>query len=201
MYYLKQPQLGTFSDLSSHFEAALIPLSSPEELKCAQEQFKVQFPKADHYPYAFRFEGLSRSSDDGEPSGTGGRALLSLLEQHELDRCLLMVARYFGGTKLGIPRLRRAFVAAGEDAIGKASLYIRKECYAYRLEISYSLYASLEKNQSRYQYELKDTSFDVNVSTTLYCFDRIDDVWEKLGISKEILPSPNITLTLMEANL
>ena len=192
MSYIKQPSFGSYSELSSRFEAALIPLSSPEGLRSAQEEFKMRFPKADHYPYAYRYEGLSRSSDDGEPSGTGGRALLGLLEQKQLDCCLLIVARYFGGTKLGVPRLRRAFLSSGEDAIKHASLYIRKPCYEYRIECSYAQYAVLEKYAERFHFQLKNTLFDVNVLTNLRSFDIMDASWEKMGLPISLLPSPEI---------
>lgn len=197
MYYLKEISYGTFSDLSSRFECALIPLSSKEALKQAQEDFKAAFPKADHYPYAFCYDGLSRSSDDGEPSGTGGRALLSLLEQRQIDRCLIIVARYFGGTKLGVPRLRRAFVSSGEAAISHATLYIRKKCYVYELNITYSEYSILQRNASRYHFTLRDTAFEVNVLTKLHSFDTIDASWEKLGL-QSVLPVPKEEEILLE---
>ena len=198
MYYLLSSSQGKFTDLGSSFLCSLIPLSSPEDLKKAQEDFKKENPKADHYPYAFRFEGLSRSSDDGEPSGTGGRALLSLLEQRECDCCLLIVARYFGGTKLGIPRLRRAFIEAGEDAIRNATLYEKKPQYIYDLTLTYSEFSTLQNNQARYGYQLKNSIFDVNVLTTCVSARIIDEIWEKLGLDMSLLPSPRDEMQLVE---
>ena len=200
MFYLKQSSRGEYHDLGSSFECELIPLSSPDELKLAQEEFKKRHPKADHYPYAFRFDELSRSSDDGEPSGTGGRALLSLLEQKEVGRCLLMVARFFGGTKLGIPRLRRAFVGAGEDAIANATLYAEQAQFVYPLEISYSIYSILEKNQARYGFSLQNTSFDVNVATELCSARIMDESWEKMGLNPSDLIAPRKEMLLVEVN-
>ncbi len=201
MYYLLDISRGEFHDLGSSFECELIPLSHPDELKSVQEEFKKRHPKADHYPYAFRFDELSRSSDDGEPSGTGGRALLSLLEQKQLGRCLIMVARFFGGTKLGIPRLRRAFVGSGEDAIAQATLFVEQEQYVYHLEISYSLYSVLEKNQTRYGYQLKNTSFDVNVVTDLCSMRIMDEPWEKMGLNPTLLIAPRKDMLLVEAKV
>ena len=201
MYYLKESSHGKLSDLGSSFEAELIPLHSPEELKSAQEAFKKAYPKADHYPYAFRFGGLSRSSDDGEPSGTGGRALLGLLEQKEMDECLLIVARYFGGTKLGIPRLRRAFLESGGDAIKNAKIYVKSPCYLYSLELTYSEYNLLNSNQTRYGYHLENTIFDVKVLTTCAHACIMNEIWEKLGFNPNALPSPQVEQHLMEVNL
>ena len=198
MNFLKEISYGTFKDLGSTFESALIPLASPEDLKSAQEEFIKAFPKADHYPYAYRYEGLSRSSDDGEPSGTGGRALLSLLENKELDCCLLIVARYFGGTKLGIPRLRRAFVSSASEAIEHAKRYEKKEAYVYHLELSYSQYETLRKNQTRYDYELSNTSFDVNVITDLVSFATIEDPFDKMGLDKNLLSKMDKQIHLVE---
>lgn len=198
MYYLQEPSHGCYHDLGSSFECELIPLSNPDELKAAQEEFKKRHPKADHYPYAFRYDELSRSSDDGEPSGTGGRALLSLLEQRQVGRCLLIVARFFGGTKLGVPRLRRAFVGAGEDAIDQATLFVEKEQLVYSLDISYSVYSILERNRSRYGFELKNTVFGVNVVTELISMRIMDEPWEKMGLDLSALPSPTKKIQLTE---
>ena len=198
MHYLLSPSHGRFSDLGSTFECDLIPLASPDQLKEMQEEFKKAYPKADHYPYAFRYEGLSRSSDDGEPSGTGGRALLSLLEQKECDCCLIIVARYFGGTKLGIPRLRRAFIAAGENAIENAKLYVKTPLFVYELTLSYSDYSLLQNNQARYGFTLKDTIFDVNVLTSCCSASIMDTFWEKMGLNPSTLPTPKQEIQFVE---
>ena len=123
---------------------------------------------------------------------------MSLLEQRECDCCLLIVARYFGGTKLGIPRLRRAFIEAGEDAIRNAALFEKKPQFVYELTLSYSEFSTLQNNQARYGYQLRNSIFDVNVLTTCVSARIIDEIWEKLGLDASHLPNPRNEMQLVE---
>ncbi len=74
--------------------------------------------------YAYRLgpEGrISAPCDDGEPSGTAGRAVLGAIERRGLSDLIVVVVRYFGGTKLGVGGLARAYAAAAEAALGRGA--------------------------------------------------------------------------------
>lgn len=128
---------GEYKILGSTFCAEIGPLSDKDDFKGTMEAFKAKFPKADHYPYAYRLGGYGKSSDDGEPGGTAGRPLLSLLEEKDINGAYILVARYFGGTKLGVPRLRRSFLEAAIEAIEKAGFGEEKEIATYYVKIPY----------------------------------------------------------------
>jgi uncharacterized YigZ family protein len=66
-------------------------------------------PEATHNCWAYRIGDLYRSSDDGEPSGTAGRPILSAIDSQGLDQVMVVVIRYFGGIKLGAGGLARAY--------------------------------------------------------------------------------------------
>lgn len=191
------PSIGKEKDLASLFVACLFPLSSDKDFKPLCEQFLKEYPRADHYPYAFRFRGLSRYSDDGEPSGTAGRPMLSLLEEGDIDG-LLIVARYFGGTKLGVPRLRRAFLAAAKQAINEAKLGVYVPAYRYLIEVDYSAYETLKSNGPRMRFHLENEVFDVKVRAELVSGDKLDGLGQKLGLPHLKLPSPQETYILQE---
>jgi uncharacterized YigZ family protein len=78
---------------------------------------KVKDAKATHNCWAYRSETVSRSSDDGEPSGTAGRPMLGLLESENLVDTVVMVTRYYGGTKLGTGGLARAYTSTAKGAL------------------------------------------------------------------------------------
>lgn len=83
-------------------------------------ELKLQESDASHHAWAFSIgtgTPLLRFSDAGEPSGTAGRPLLHLLEKRELRNVLLIVTRWYGGTKLGTGGLARAYGAAGAAAL------------------------------------------------------------------------------------
>ncbi len=121
----------------SRFIALLLPLAEAEAFRELLQWSKREYPKARHYPYAYVYDQSSQSSDDGEPSGTCGRPLLQLLLNHQLNRVLVIVVRYFGGVKLGASRLLRTYVDAANQAVKKASLLEEVSGFYYEYEFDY----------------------------------------------------------------
>ena len=103
--------------LNSKFYAILFPLDNADDFKVILEGIKKEYKKAKHYCYAYKVGQKSKSSDDGEPSGTAGRPLLELLYKKNMNNVALVVVRYFGGTKLGASRLLRTYVQAGVNVL------------------------------------------------------------------------------------
>ena len=97
----------------SKFYAILMPLTNVDEFKKMLADIKKEHSKAKHVVYAYRVGMASKSNDDQEPKGTAGRPLLELLHKKDLNNCVIFVARYFGGTKLGASRLLRTYLQAG----------------------------------------------------------------------------------------
>ena len=99
----------------SVFIGSCAPVHSKEEAKRFLEAMRKKYPKASHYTYGFRigptagFEGMS---DDREPSGTAGRKILFVLQRREYTDTIVVVTRYYGGTKLGRGGLARAYARA-----------------------------------------------------------------------------------------
>ena len=122
----------------SEFIGLVFPLHNLDEVSVHLSQIKKRYPDARHYCYAYRLGNSSRSSDDGEPSGTAGRPLLELLNKKELDRVLLVVVRYFGGTKLGAGRLLRTYIEAGNLALSGCHIGTFQTFPGFRLELPYS---------------------------------------------------------------
>ncbi len=103
---------AVFTDRGSRFIAHAFPAESVGAFRLQLSAIKKEHPKAVHHCFAYRIgtEGdLFRSSDDGEPSGSAGRPILSQIDSRELINTAVVVVRYFGGTLLGIPGLINAY--------------------------------------------------------------------------------------------
>jgi putative IMPACT (imprinted ancient) family translation regulator len=109
-----------FKDRKSKFYAHIYRISSADDVEKILKEQKRKYKKARHHCWAYRIEVDGRieekSKDDGEV-GAPGKALLELLRGNEMIGYLLVVSRIFGGIKLGIGGVRRAFVEAGKGAI------------------------------------------------------------------------------------
>jgi putative IMPACT (imprinted ancient) family translation regulator len=102
----------------SRFVASAWPVESAD---AAQRLIAARAdPSASHNCWAFRVDGASRSSDDGEPGGTAGRPILGAIEADGLDGVAVLVVRFFGGAKLGAGPLARAYAQAARDAVRAA---------------------------------------------------------------------------------
>jgi len=101
----------------SRFHAVLFPAATEDDVLKMVRLNKGEYRKANHHCWAFRAPGRERSRDDGEV-GHPGRVLLELLRREDLEGGLL-VSRVFGGVKLGVGGVSRAFREAGEGAIAE----------------------------------------------------------------------------------
>lgn len=101
----------------SKFIAYSYEIKNKEEAKTLINSIKEQHKEARHVCYAFITSDGSAMHDDGEPSGTAGKPLFRLLELKHLNNKLIIVVRYFGGTKLGAGGLIRAYVNAAKNEL------------------------------------------------------------------------------------
>jgi putative IMPACT (imprinted ancient) family translation regulator len=114
-----------FEVTRSRFYSHLYEISGPEEMEDLLKSHRREYRKAVHHCYAFRAELAGKvhesSKDDGEV-GHPGKVLLELLRKRDLRSHALVVSRVFGGVKLGVGGVSRAFREAGECAIKDAGL-------------------------------------------------------------------------------
>lgn len=122
----------------SKFIGFVFPVDSEEEMKSALQKIKTEHPKATHYCYAFRIglEGENyRANDDGEPSGSAGLPIYNQLLAHDVTNILLIIVRYYGGTKLGVSGLVKTYKESAKLTLEQAEI-ITKELES-DLEISF----------------------------------------------------------------
>lgn len=113
---------------SSKFLSYAYPVENEEEIREALEALRKRYFDATHHCYAWRLgpEGESfRANDDGEPSGTAGRPILGQMLSAGVTNCLVVVVRYFGGTKLGVPGLIAAYKEATQEVLAASEIIER----------------------------------------------------------------------------
>ena len=114
---------GLFKDNGSRFIAKAYPVESEAEVREIVAAIRKEYHDARHHCYAYRIglDGATwRANDDGEPSGSAGRPILGQIDSAGLSDILVVVIRYFGGIKLGIPGLIRAYRTSTADALSQA---------------------------------------------------------------------------------
>lgn len=134
------PSEGLFKDNGSRFIARAYPVETEQQIKDIVASLKKEYYDARHHCYAWRLghEGdRYRANDDGEPSGSSGRPILGQIDSRGLSDILVVVIRYFGGIKLGIPGLIRAYRTATADALDHARTEEKTAVKRYRLHFGY----------------------------------------------------------------
>lgn len=134
------PSEGLFKDNGSRFLALAYPVESPEQVKDIVAGLKKKYHDARHHCFAYRlgYQGdVWRASDDGEPSGSAGRPILGQIDSLGLSDVLVVVVRWFGGIKLGIPGLIRAYKTSSADALSQATLIEKTAARRFRLRFDY----------------------------------------------------------------
>ena len=145
---IENPSEGLYKDKGSRFLAFAYPVESEAEVKEIISRLKKEYHDARHHCYAFRIGldgGLWRAGDDGEPSGSAGRPILGQIDSAGLSDVLVVVVRYFGGIKLGVPGLICAYKTATADALAAAVKTDKVAGKWYRLRFNYEQMPSVMK--------------------------------------------------------
>ena len=122
---IAEPAEAIYKERSSKFLAYAYPVESEEEVKLHLDRLRKEFFDATHHCYAYRLGADGehfRANDDGEPSGTAGKPILGQLLSAQLTNCLVVVVRYFGGTKLGVSGLIQAYKESTAEVIAASQI-------------------------------------------------------------------------------
>lgn len=162
-----EPSTGIYKDNGSKFLAFAYPVSSEEEIKPLVQQLKKEYFDARHHCYAYRLGhtgAIWRMNDDGEPSSTAGRPIYGQILSSELSDILVVVVRYFGGIKLGVPGLIRAYKTSTADAIANATIIEKIATTPFRIVFDYLQMNSVMKRLKDMGLTPTNQQFDLNCS-------------------------------------
>ncbi len=151
----------------SRFIACLAPAGSVEEARAFVKSIQDRFPDATHHVPAYLIghgnSVTAHCNDDGEPSGTAGRPALAVLQGSGLGDVVVVVIRYFGGTKLGTGGLVRAYGDAVREVLKKVQIAEIIETSLIRVDLDYTYYEPVKRLFPRFDAEIECEDFMENV--------------------------------------
>jgi uncharacterized YigZ family protein len=152
----------------SRFLATVAPVHTTEGARALLERVRREYRDARHHGSAWRLRsGEFRHSDDGEPSGSTGRPILAAIDGRELADVVVVVTRWFGGTKLGVGGLVRAYGTAAGQALDLAPvLHVTLE-RRFRCSFPYECTGPVEGLLAEYGVEPGQSEYGVEVSHQL----------------------------------
>lgn len=157
--------------LNSRFIASLAPAFTIEEAREFIQQIRAEFSDASHNVPAFVIghgESITtHCSDAGEPSGTAGRPMLAVLQGSGLGDVVVVVTRYFGGTKLGTGGLVRAYSDAVRAVLEITPRAIKTPADTVMVAIPYNLLERVRRLQTQHHGELLDETFEADITLTM----------------------------------
>ena len=154
----------------SRFICTLHPVRTKEEAEEFVRRIRKEFFNATHHCYAYRLGTAGdrfRYNDDGEPGGTGGKPVLTALARIGLTDVVAVVTRYFGGTKLGVGGLARAYGEAAEKAISSAEPVTRYVLLPLRISFPHTHISNVMHVVSKLGAHIVDTVYDEEVHLQL----------------------------------
>ncbi len=154
--------VGEIVEKKSRFIAQVFPVRTEEEVMQLLETARKKYWDARHNCYAFILGadgGISRCSDDGEPSGTAGRPILEVLSKRGLKDVLVIVTRYFGGTLLGTGGLVRAYSQAAQAGLMESCIITKQAGYRITVDTDYNGIGKLQYAVAQLGASVLDTSY------------------------------------------
>lgn len=154
---------GVYKEKGSKFISLAFPVTTQEEIKEIVKDIKKEYFDARHHCYAYILghdKSVFRMNDDGEPSSTAGKPIYGQLLSKDLTNILVVVVRYFGGTKLGVSGLIQAYKQATIDVLDNAKIIERTIDEVYGVSFNYSLMNDVMKILKEYDVQQRNHRFE-----------------------------------------
>jgi len=161
---IKNPTTGLYKEKGSKFIAYSYPVYSEQEVKKKLEEVKKLEHSARHHCYAYVLhadKSAWRANDDGEPSSTAGKPILGQIQSNDLTNTLIVVVRYFGGVKLGVPGLIRSYKTAAATAISEAKILTKTIKEHYEVGFKYPQMNDVMRLVKEFDLEVITTDFQI----------------------------------------
>ncbi len=176
-----------YTDRGSRFYAYAFPVMDLEEIEIRRSRIADKHRDASHQCYAWRYNPSQPEEfvqDDGEPAGTAGQPILGVIKSALLVNVLIIVVRYFGGTKLGKSGLVRAYREAAALSIASAEKMNLDRFIPFRVLYPYEQENRIRELINRYRMDIAQETYLENISITFYC--KADQAAELEGILEHL---------------
>lgn len=180
---IKGTEVSEFEVDKSVFITTAKHVESEEEALTFLDEIREKYKDATHNCTAYIINEkpeIKRYNDDGEPQGSAGLPMLSVLEKEEVTNVAVVVTRYFGGKLLGKGGLIRAYTKGVADTVGPNALY-KRDYLRVELILSYNILGQIENYLNEEKYQVINKSYTDEVSFEIYVRnDKFDKFYEDL---------------------
>ncbi len=163
----------------SRFVGCCFTIQTEDDFYHELQVIKANHREARHFTFAWRYQKdqqvFEKLSDDGEPHGVAGLPILTLLQKQDIINTAVIVARYFGGIKLGKKRLLSVYLDSAKQAVEYAVFSQRIQGFCIKLKIPYASFVLMEKWIASAQGKIMDKVFSDQI--TIQCW-MSDDQFE-----------------------
>ena len=168
---IKGDASSLLKEKGSKFIGSAFHVQDEQEAKMKLDTVKKKYHDATHNCWAYRVgQGdkiIGLSGDDGEPSGSAGAPMLSVIEGAELTNLIVIVTRYFGGTKLGVGGLIRAYGGCVKLLVENASINEETITVDVTLLVDYPQLSNVLRVASRFKAEVRQDHEDGKALVTV----------------------------------
>lgn len=166
------PASARYTERGSRFFAYAFPVRDPAEIEKRRLDTREKHPDATHHCYALRYNPFQTQEfvqDDGEPTGTAGQPILGVIKSEELVNVLIIVVRYYGGTKLGKPGLIKAYRQAASQALSTVDKRTLDRFTPFVIEYPYEQESRIRELLNRFRLNIDQEQYYEYVTITVNC--------------------------------
>ena len=184
------PAEGQYKQKGSRFLAFAYPVETQEEIRSRRSDLKKKYFDARHHCFAWTLgadKHMFRVNDDGEPGHSAGDPILGQIRSRDLTNVLVVVVRYFGGTKLGVGGLISAYKLAAANALDNAVIVDKDLKKTVIISYDYSATAEITRLIKEFDLVIESQSFDEACVLTARCrLVNAESLFKKLKIMKSL---------------
>lgn len=175
-----------YKEKGSKFIGMAFPVTSEEEVKSRLTEVRKKYFDARHHCYAYVLgadKSKSRANDDGEPNHSAGDPILGQIRSKNLTNVLVVVVRYFGGTKLGVGGLITAYKTSAEEALNDVQIIEQQVTVTLVFEFGYDVTPAIMKLVKDFNLNIRNQEFGDACSLTAEVLLSVkDNLLEKIHL-------------------
>jgi len=189
-----------FKEKGSLFVGRLFPIQSVDEAESILAEIRKKYYDATHNCYAYKFiaDESFKYSDDGEPSGTAGIRIFNAIKHFNLSNVLIISTRYYGGTKLGVGPLGKAYYSSALGAIENGTVITKVNYSKVLIDFGYDFISDVHHFINTYKVQKINNLFNENPQ--IECMIK-PEFFSKLAEDLIAVSSGKIEVKLLEDNI